>query len=414
MISLALFALCFEAGLRLVPQAIPLDVLREFEPALRSEIAARRKLRRRADTVPIPRSDGGPPDRLWRFVPGASWSQRSDEKGKVETARMDDNGFCNAPADAYTAPRFDVLAVGDSFTWCTSVNPEDAWPAQLARRSNLAVYNLGLPGRGLHEYVEMLRVFGVGKRPRVVVMNVYEGNDLRDAYFFHHRNADPSRSLGTAACPFAAEASCQRFERLRSGWLGRRSYALNLALGAVWSSAASREEEVVDFHYDVTFADGQVVSFNSRNADRDEVLFARLLADGRLGTELFEEPLEGYAAMAREHGFVPVLIYSPSAYTAYEALSEFEDPSIEADLRRCSQHLREYFARRARELGLHYLDLTLALQAAAAEEGADGKLYFWTNVHYAQRGHHTVAEAVERLLEGLGLVPTRSTEPSAN
>src|SRR5262249_48983736 len=44
-----------ELTLRLVPSAIPLSLLTEFEPTLRSAIAKQRKLQRFEDTVLVPR-----------------------------------------------------------------------------------------------------------------------------------------------------------------------------------------------------------------------------------------------------------------------------------------------------------------------------------------------------------------------
>ena len=58
------FVAPLESALRLVPRAIPLSLLTEFEPTLRSAIAKQRKLQRVEDTVLVPRDDGGPADRM--------------------------------------------------------------------------------------------------------------------------------------------------------------------------------------------------------------------------------------------------------------------------------------------------------------------------------------------------------------
>ena len=186
--AVAIFAFVapLELALRLVPSAIPLSLLTEFEPTLRSAIAKQRKLQRVEDTVLLPRDDGGPADRMWIYKPGVEVTKPFDEAGIVDTVRMDDTGFCNADATAYEKlERLDVAAIGDSFTFCTNVVPADAWPAVLAERTGLRVYNFGMPGRGLHEYVQTLKAFALAKRPRFVVVAVYEGNDLRDAVRFH-------------------------------------------------------------------------------------------------------------------------------------------------------------------------------------------------------------------------------------
>jgi hypothetical protein len=397
---LGVVLLGLELALRVHPAAIPLGALLEFEPALRSEIAVRRNLPRKEDTRLVPRSDGGPPRRMWVYEPGVELSWQFDEPGVAATTRMDGAGFCNAPADAWRRAHFDVIAVGDSFTFCTAVAPEATWPARLAALSGRSVYDLGLPGRGLHEYLEALRGFGLEKSPAVVVMNVYEGNDLRDAYTFHQASAQADPRLADSLCPFPPALCRLREAVVLHPFLGR-SYALNFVFG--WLSHQTRElqESAIDFRYDVAFPQGQTVAFNPQNGDRGEVRSARLVSEGRLGPELFDDALETYRALADEHGFVPVLTYTPAAYTTYAGRTNFRDPANAALLAELSRVQREYFARRAGELGLPYLDLTPALRQAARDAGPDERLYFRTNLHLSPRGHAAVARAIAGLLDTL-------------
>jgi lysophospholipase L1-like esterase len=313
----------------------------------------------------------------------------SDEEGIVDTVRTDAMGFCNPDRDAYAAPRFDVVAIGDSFTWCTSVHPSDAWPAQLEQLTGLTTYNLGLPGRGLHEYVQVLEAYGLAKHPRFVVMDVYEGNDLRDAYY-------------------AWAALCDAQRALERSFLGRHSYATNLVAGAAWDLALSAEKHDIVFRYEVRFPGGKELEFNTNNADRDEVQFARRLREGQLGPDLMEDALASFLALAREHGFVPVVVYTPSAYTAYEELSHFDDPGIEADMRAYSRTLRAWFASQASQRGFAYVDTTPALQAEARRAGPAELLYFRSNVHLTRWGHAVVAREVAGLIERLRWSPHAS------
>lgn len=389
-----------ELALRIHPAAIPLGALLEFEPGLRAEIAARRNLPRKEDTRLVPRSDGGPPRRMWVYEPGVELTWHFDEPGVARTTRMDGAGFCNAPADAWQRPHFDVVAVGDSFTFCTAVEPSATWPARLAALSGRSVYNLGLPGRGLHEYLEALRSFGLEKSPAVVVMNVYEGNDLRDAYTFHQASAEADPELAGSLCPFPP-ALCRLREAITLHPFLGRSYALNFVLGWLSHQTRELEESSIDFHYEVGFPGGQTLAFNPQNGDRGEVRSARLVAEGRLGPELFDDALEAYRALADRYGFVPVLTYSPAAYTTYAGRTRFRDSANAEPLAELSRVQRAYFERRARELGLHYLDLTPALRRAARDAGPQERLYFRTNMHFSPRGHAEAARAIAGFLDSL-------------
>ena len=394
--ALAIFAFVapFELALRLVPSGIPLNLLTEFEPTLRSAIAKQRKLQRVEDTVVVPRDDGGPAERMWIYKPAVEVTVPFGEAGIVETVRMDDAGFCNADAAAYEKlKRLDVAAIGDSFTFCTYVVPADAWPAVLATRTGLRVYNFGMPGRGLHEYMQTLKAFALAKHPRFVVVAVYEGNDLRDAARFH-QGGDSAGPNAQRPCPFASDRLCAWHERLKHAFLGRHSYGFNLALSGIWRSTYNRREKEIDFHYDIRFPDGNTVTFNSRNGDLDEVTYARALVRDEVSVDLFEGPLRSLVALGREHGFTPIVVYIPSAYTAYRHQAHFDDAAIERTLTEFSGRQRGYFARKAGEVGFVYRDLTPALQRAAAELPSTQRLYFRTNVHLTPAGHAVVAAEV--------------------
>jgi hypothetical protein len=113
---------------------------------------------------------------------------------------------------------------------------------------------------------------------------------------------------------------------------------------------------------------------------------------------VFDEALRKYVELAGQHRFVPIVVYTPSAYTAYGARVRFRDPGIEPAMRFFSDAQRRYFADKAAESGYRFLDLTPALQAAADRLGRDGLLYFRTNVHLTQKGHAVVAEEIAKLL----------------
>jgi hypothetical protein len=398
-VAIVAFIAPLELALRLFPGAIPLGLLTEFEPGLRSSIAKQRKLRRLEDTVLIPRDDGGPAERMWIYKPHAEITEPFDEPGIVATVRTDDRGFCNSDPDAYArAERIDVAAIGDSFTWCTNVAPGDAWPEALERRTQLSVYNFGMPGRGLHEYLQTLKALALSKQPRIAIFALYEGNDLRDAVRFHEAKND---SKARRPCPFGSAAACGWHESLKHGLIGRHSYAFNVALAGAWRLAYDRSKKEIDFRYDVRFADGTSTTFNSRNGDLDEVTFARALVRDEVHLDLFDEPLQQLVVLGRSRKFTPIVAYIPSAYTAYRHATTFDDTGVERTLRQFSDEQRAYFAAKAQEIGYRYVDLTPVLQRAAAQFPSTKPLYFRTNVHLTQAGHEVVAEALAPLLSDL-------------
>ena len=394
--SLVVSVLAVEAVLRLWPGVIGIGALSEFAPKLRASIAAQRGLRLASDTVPIPRSDGGPPERLWVYKPGAEISYDFDEPGIVETVRMDDHGFCNPDPDSYRNPRFDVVALGDSFTWCTTVHPTDAWPAVFAKLSGLTTYNLGLPGRGPQEYLEILRAFGVQKHPRFVVVDIYEGNDFRDSYRFHEWKSDPRGAKTENPCPFSTAAACGVHDVLARTPLGSHSYAYNLVAGTLWHKAAETRESGYDFRYDVELSDGTIEPFNTRNGDLNELEYASRLRVGAADVDVFDDAMDGFAALAKAEGFRVVLAYTPAAYSAYGARVRFHTRDVADTMKLYSSRQREYFARKSAELGFEFVDMSGPLGVAAADTSTSAPLYFRTNSHLTPHGHAVVAEALAR------------------
>src|SRR4029453_16463026 len=103
-------------------------------------------------------------------------------------------------------------------------------------------YNLGLPGRGPQEYLEILRAFGAQKQPGFAILDIYEGNDFGDSYRCHEWKSDPRGAKTEKPCPFSRAAACSVHDVLARTPLGSHSYAYNLVAGTLWHKAAEARE----------------------------------------------------------------------------------------------------------------------------------------------------------------------------
>lgn len=305
--------------------------------------------------VDFVRSDGGPPMSL--FQPYAKIAYSFSDPGTVNVVKMDEEGFCNPPGLYRQTERFDILVVGDSFTWCTTVAPEDAWVAQLAALTSQTTYNLSKPGIGPYEYLELLKHFGLPKSPKRVVMSLYEGNDLRDALAYK-AYTDPKYAQAQPDRPGLEE----------------------------------------NFRYRFIF-DANTIPFNLENADSDEVFYARQLAANRVSPSVFSDALREFVDLSKTYQFMPLLTYTPSAYTAYQAAVEFEQPALAEIMSNYSQKQRAFLAEQAKQLGLDFVDFTPALQAAAQYNTTpENLLYYPTNRHLTRYGHAVVAKDLAAML----------------
>lgn len=394
-----------EILLRLWPGMISQAVLINFDRRLRPEIAARLDLplkQARQCIPPHERSDSGP--ELCLIAPDTQYRQPVDgpdlAEGAVAVLPHDARGFCNPPEKA-ERPRATIVSVGDSFTWCTIVPPAATFTAQLEMLTGETTYNLGVPSIGPYEYLEILRRFGLTLQPRLVLFNIYEGNDLRDAVRFADQLARPA---GADDELVHGDGVTDR-NRLKA--LLRRSYALNFIAGSIEYLVEQWDPERIDFRYQISTRDGEVL-MNAGQADQDEVQQARRLRRGEISLALWDRALKDFAMLAEAHDFIPVVTYIPAAYTANAATVVFMDPSIGPDLSAMSRAQRAYLRERCEALALIFVDLTEPIQAAVASSPL---AYFPYNRHLTSVGHQIVAATLAPILRDR--LATRGEQPGS-
>lgn len=92
---------------------------------------------------------------------------------------LGDIGFRDLGAKA----PFDLVAIGDSFTFCDDVPAESCWLGHLAKETNLSVATLGVSGYSTLAEGRILERYGSKLNPRIVVLNIFP-NDINDNLAF--------------------------------------------------------------------------------------------------------------------------------------------------------------------------------------------------------------------------------------
>jgi hypothetical protein len=95
------------------------------------------------------------------------------------TLTTDERGFRNKT----NLEKYDIVALGDSFTEGSNVTDDDIWTSILVQKHNLTVYNLGMAGGHPGTYLETFKRFGIILSPEIVLCMVYEGNDFRESNY---------------------------------------------------------------------------------------------------------------------------------------------------------------------------------------------------------------------------------------
>lgn len=154
------------------------------------------------------------------------------------TTGHDDLGFRNAKVPAKAR----VVAIGDSHTYGVSAPRDGSWPQHLSNRLGEPVYNMGLGGFGPLQYLHLARTTARGLEPKVIVVGLYFGNDIVDAYYLAHgrphwhawrRSATPAAD----AAATVADEPPKRFGALRD-WLSRHSMIYSVTRATVAGALA--------------------------------------------------------------------------------------------------------------------------------------------------------------------------------
>ena len=375
-----------EALLRGYPSLIGIDVLHRFHQDLRTPIATRLgypTVKDRRVLSSEERGDGGPPIHIYH--PGRRHVALADAvdvaTGGVRERQMDAAGFLNpAPGSGRTSA--DVIMSGDSFTAGDLVAPKDTFAARIEQQTGLMLYNLGVGGIGPYEELVLLGKFGLALEPRIVVMNIYEGNDLRDILHYHK----------------FVTTGIDRKSRKRLGGAFALSYALAYLKSSVELMVKRfKKRKKIDFRYSVE-VDGVRTPMNVTNNDTDEVRHARRIENGDISLELFAEPLEAFAGLAAEHGFIAVVTLLPSAHTGYIDSVRFEDRAVGREVAAFSRALRSWLAGNAARIGYRFIDVVPAFH----ERVKSGPIAFFpANVHFTRDGHAIVAGVLGPALQSL-------------
>jgi hypothetical protein len=119
---------------------------------------------------------------------------------------------------------------------------------------------------------------------------------------------------------------------------------------------------------------------------------------------VIEQALKTFVELSVQHDFVPLVTYTPSAYTAYSDYVVFDDPKLKNLMASFSYLQRQYLSEKGEELGYHFLDLTPSLQTAAGVHGPQDLLYYQLDLHLTPTGHAVVADIIYQTLRDQDLL----------
>ena len=144
---------------------------------------------------------------IWKRTPGLTWRGRKTPFCDEVVYRTDENGFRNPPG----VGRADIVFLGDSVTEAGELDEDSTFVCKSAAALGLKAVNLGTGGYGPQQELIVLRRYGLAYRPRLVVWQVTEWNDLIDAQAYRMRHEPTVRALPSWDSLYARHSPVMRF-----------------------------------------------------------------------------------------------------------------------------------------------------------------------------------------------------------
>lgn len=324
-------------------------------------------------------------------------SPLSPEKDKVVAhvhLTTDAHGFRNPLPEKAT---YGIAALGDSFT--VAGNVATPWPQKLAECTGIDVLNLGEAGAGPQQELEVLRQYGLEKRPQWVIMAYFEGNDLYDAAAYEQAN------------PFIL-ARFGRYLLAQSiaAWHERRGGSADAAVAPSYRYPIT--VTINDTDLEMAFFSSYMAWLSVSGEVIESSLNYRLVTETLLKVRELSEAAEARFLLvyvpSKAHVYLPYLndaetlarVFTdvPTLELDEAGFLQFTNQTATPELTR--QHMDDQahlLADFAAEQNITYLDLTSTFQE---EAGAGVELYYPFDTHWNQGGHNLAARTIAKYIGG--------------
>ncbi len=297
-------------------------------------------------------------------------------------------GFCNHKNNS---KKKNILAVGDSFTYCLAVKPENSWVNNISQYKELDYLNFGVVGKGPFDYINFLSE-KINNNTSLVIFAFYEGNDFRDMI---------SQNKTTAS---SISNNINNSNQIKGKFkLPKKIFGNLYSFNFFWAIIKKiiLNDQLINFKYLVKGKNYEI-NFNLSNSDVDEVMHANvLLSDKSKYIDFFEKSLSLYfhkaLKVSSNYKSEIVFIYIPSAYSAFGYNStEFEDKNVKEKVFEYSKILSSSFDKICRNEKLNCINYIRIFNRYNSESNVPS--HFPNNLHLTIEGHKLVAKEIRKFV----------------
>ena len=313
--------------------------------------------------------------------PGVSWRRYVSSVNKTIDYRTDENGFRNS---SHTQ-RADIVFIGDSYTEAATVAEEETFVQRLGQLKGLSVVNLGRGAYGPLQEQIVLRRYGLSYEPRVVVWQLFEGNDLADAEVFSKWKQNPHLPAKSLKDRYFANS-------LLNQWLTN-------------TRTRKRAGPTATLRY----PDGPEIRFKVRNGYKPDQASTM-----HLGMTETMNAIEAGYKLCQSRGiqlvvvFVPTMVRVMAPYIDFDRVEDQTSylPERVSENKDFSGRIAELCAR----LGCTFVDTFDAFRQASAN--GNHNLYIPNDEHLDIGGHEVMAQVIAARLRDRNITLSPNLKPS--
>jgi hypothetical protein len=307
----------------------------------------------------------------YRTNPYLRWRGKKNKDAYEVDFRTDENGFRNSKG----ITRADIVFIGDSYTEAAEVPEEHTFVRRVAQETGLTTVNLAMGGFGPQQELEVLRKYGLSYKPRVVVWQLFGGNDLGDAQTFVKWKNDPNRAFVSAT--------------------GR--YLQNSLINTVLSKTVPERQSPDAVSAYLHLTGGRVEHVN--------LLYLYVPDEPQLKPLGLSETLkaidEGHR-LCESEGIQLIVLFVPRMVRVFAPYLTFESDAdrmraLPGNLSESSEDFESQVIEYCEAIGCPVINLFRELSRAAANDNRN--IYLPNDEHFDLRGHEITARSIEASID---------------
>jgi hypothetical protein len=309
------------------------------------------------------------PDEELGFIRQANLAYDYHFRGDKIPYRTDSNGFRNSREQEHA----DVVFLGDSFTEAGQVHEEQTFVRLVESKTGRTVVNMGRGSYGPQQELIVLRRYGLKYRPKVVVWQLFAGNDLSDAEDFEAWLENPEDRPPLLRRYFS-------HSMLRTG--------LKTLI-----PVSTRKRPRITIKYTGGDSESTLLRYSFQVHPKHEAPES---------LRVVFEALENAKQIADHHGIrliitvVPTMLHALRDYILFESEEDRERylPPVTSRDTDFETHIRTF----CKQLGCEYVDALSVFRRAARDDNRG--LYIPDDEHLDTRGHEVLAASLVQSLQG--------------